>query len=94
MAVQAAFEPFVFGSWHDFYMADFLPFFSVMPINLCQINIALVKMAASYPSVFLLLFLILGGRLKNLSFKELFRNVLLLLYLFWKSLDQENRKQL
>ena len=73
-------------------MADFLPFFPVTPINLYQINILLAKMAASYSSFFLLLFLILGGRLKNLSFQEGFRNVLLLLYLFWKSLDQEKSK--
>ena len=32
-------------------MADFLPFFSVTPINLYQINILLAKMAASYSSV-------------------------------------------
>ena len=33
LAVYAAFEHFVFASRHDFFMADFLPFFSVTPIK-------------------------------------------------------------
>ena len=33
MAVYAAFERFVFGSCHDFIMADFFAIFSVMPIK-------------------------------------------------------------
>ena len=69
-------------------MADFLPFcFS----HAYQIYFLLAKMAASY-SYFSLAILDVEGRLKNLSFQEGFRNVLLLLYLFWKSLDQEKGK--
>ena len=54
-------------------------------------------MAASYSFILLLLFLILEfleGRLKNLGFQEGLRNVLLLLYLFWKSLGHEKSKQI
>ena len=42
--------------------------------------------------IFLLQFLIFEGRLKNLSFQERFRDVLLLLYLLLKSLDEEKSK--
>ena len=88
VAVKAAFELFVFGSRHDFIMADIWPFSQ----SRLSINIYLLQRWWRATLIFLLLFLMLKGRLKNLCFQERFRNVLLLLYLFWKSLDQEKGK--
>ena len=57
VAVQAAFERFVFGSRHDFLISDFSPFFqSRLSIQYFLHG----QMAASYSFIFLLLFLILG----------------------------------
>ena len=63
-------------------MADILPFSQSRLSN----QYFLLQRWWRATLIFLLLFL------KNLSFQERFRNVLLLLYLFWKSLDQEKGK--
>ena len=85
VAVQAAFELFFFGSRHDFLISDFCHFVSVTPIK----SIFYLARWWQVTLIFLLLFLIVEGRLKNLSSQEGFRNVLLPLYIFWKSFDQE-----
>ena len=47
-------------------------------------------MAASY-SYFSLAILDLGRQIEESKFQERFKDVLLLLYLLWKSLDQEKK---
>ena len=61
VAVLAAFKRFVFGSRHDFLISDFSPF---SQSHLSNQSFLLAKMAASYSSIFLLLFLDLGIRLQ------------------------------
>ena len=61
VAVQAAFERFVFGSRHNFLISDFSPF---SQSRLSNQYFLLAKMAASYSFIFLLLFLNLGIRLR------------------------------
>ena len=64
VAVQAAFELFVFGSRHDFLISDFLPFcFS----HAYQIYLLLAKMVASY-SYFSLAILDRGRQIEESKF--------------------------
>ena len=88
VAVWAAFELFVFGTRHDFIMADILPF---SQSRLSNQYFFIAKMVASY-SYFSLAILDLERQIEESKFPRTVWSVLLLLYLFWKSLDQEKVK--